>query len=49
MDSINPVLEGSLTDHDSRTVALPPIKTLLGLALNEFIVGGGQAMAVTVV
>jgi len=48
-DSVTPVPEGSLTDHDKRTVALPPIKTLLGLTLNEFICGGGQDVAVTVV
>lgn len=47
--SISPVPDGSLTDHDKRTVALPPIKTLLGLAVKEFIWGGGQDVAVTVV
>jgi hypothetical protein len=49
IESVSPVLDESLTDHDRRTVALPPIKTLLGLTLNAFIRGGGQELAVTVV
>jgi hypothetical protein len=46
---VTPVPEGSLTDHDSRTVRLPPINTEEGLAVKEAIVGAGHEIAVTVV
>ena len=43
-----PVPEVSVTFQDKRTVWPPPIVTLFGFALNEFIVGEGHVFAVTV-
>lgn len=47
--TVTPVPELSITDHDKRTVWVPPIVTLPGLAEKELIVGGGHGLAVTVV
>ena len=47
--TVTPVPDGSVMDHDNRTVALPPIVTALGDAENVFMVGAGHAVAVTVV
>ena len=44
-----PVPDESVIDHWSRTITLPPIVTVLGDAVNELMVGAGQALAVTVV
>jgi len=44
-----PVPELSVTVQASRTDWLPPIVTADGVAVKEFIVGAGQAEAVTVV
>ena len=49
IDTVRPVAEVSDTDHESRTVWLPPIVTLAGVAVNESTVGSGHALAVTVV
>jgi hypothetical protein len=46
---VTPVPEGSLTDHDNLTVALPPIVTALGEAVKARIVGGGHGLTLTVV
>ena len=46
--TLTPVPEVSVTFHDKRTVAAPPIVTLEGFATNELIVGAWQAAAVTV-
>lgn len=47
--AVTPVPDGSLTDHDKRTVPLLPAITEDGAEVNEFMTGGGQAFAVTVV
>lgn len=47
--TVTPVPDGSVIDHDSRTVALPPIVTALGDAEKLLMVGAGHAVAVTVV
>lgn len=49
MDTVKPVPEDSVMDHCKRTMTFPPIVTLDGVAVNELIVGGGHALAVTVV
>lgn len=48
METLPPVPEVSVTFQDKRTVWPPPIVTLDGFALNEFIAGEGQLFAVTV-
>ena len=42
-----PVPDASVTDQARRTVWLPPIVTVLGVAVNDVIPGAGQAFAVT--
>ena len=44
-----PVPDASVTDQARRTVWLPPIVTVLGVAVNDVIPGAGQAFAVTCV
>ncbi len=44
-----PVPDASVTDQARRTVWLPPIVTVLGVAVNDVIPGAGQALAVTCV
>jgi hypothetical protein len=45
---VTPLPDGSLMFHESLTVALPPIQTDPGEAVNELMTGDGQALAVTV-
>lgn len=47
--AVTPVPEGSLMDHDKRTIWCPPIKTLPGFAVKLVMVGDGQASTATVV
>ena len=49
IDTTTPVPDGSLTDQDRRTVLLFPAMTEDGADVNEFMVGGGHAFALTVV
>ena len=46
---VTPVPDVSVTFHDSRTVTWFPVVTVEGAAVNEFMVGGGHALTVTVV
>ena len=46
--TLTPLPEGSVIDHESRTVAPPPIVTAFGEAEKLLMVGAGQALAVTV-
>ena len=45
---LTPVPELSVTDQDKVTVAVPPIVTDDGDAVNEFMVGAGHAFTLTV-
>ena len=49
IDTVTPVPDGSVVDHDRRTVCDPPLVTTLGLALKALIPGAKQEVAVTVV
>jgi len=49
IDTVTPVPDGSVSDHDRRTVCAPPIVTELGVAVKKLIPGAKQELAVTVV